>query len=41
MKKSVVLIVLALSMLASACASYTCPTYSKVPAPKAVKEARV
>jgi hypothetical protein len=41
MKKSVVLLVLVVSMIVSACATYTCPTYSKAPQNKTVKESRI
>jgi hypothetical protein len=41
MKKSVVIILLACSVLMTSCGYYTCPTYSKAAPKKVVKETRI
>ena len=42
MKKSVALLILAVTVTVSACSSYTtCPTYSKAPLSKGVKVAKI
>ncbi len=41
MKKSVVVLILVVAVLASACSTYMCPTYSKAPVQKPVKETKI
>ncbi len=41
MKKSVAVLILVVAVMLSACSTYTCPTYSKAPAPKAQKETKI
>jgi len=40
MKKSIAILAL-VAVAISACSQYTCPTYSKTPAQKTVKESRI
>ncbi|CAN5412431.1 hypothetical protein BH09BAC3_BH09BAC3_05080 [soil metagenome] len=41
MKKTATLVILAAAIVLSSCSSYTCPTYSKAPQKKEVKENRL
>ena len=41
MKKLVVLLVLVVSIMVSACSTYSCPTYSVAPQKKVVKESKI
>lgn len=41
MKKAIPAMVIVVSIMLSACSTYTCPTYSKAPQKKAVKETRI
>ncbi|MGE0771042.1 MAG: hypothetical protein AB7K37_04980 [Cyclobacteriaceae bacterium] len=41
MKKSVVLVIVAVSLLAASCSQYTCPTYAKSAPKKDLKESRI
>jgi len=41
MKKAIILAVLAAAFILTSCSSYTCPTYSKAPQKKEVKENRL
>jgi len=40
MKKSVLVLILAVAVMSSACSIYTCPTYSQSPSHKALKETK-
>ena len=41
MKKSVVLLLLVVALMVSACSTYTCPTYSKAPAAKSTPNTKI